>query len=481
MSPLSPTSLDRLPPDVARPRYDLAAVRTGWAHLGVGAFHRAHQAEYCDDLLSLGHLDWGLLGLNLRPPDATPQLDAQGGLYVRVAREGDVVDRRVIGAVRATARGIDVTRRLADPAVHVVTLTVTEKGYCHVPATGALDENLADVRHDLAHPDAPVSAPGVLVAALSARRAMAAPLSLVSCDNVPNNGGVLRRAVLGLARRRDPGLAEWIERACTFPETMVDRIVPATAADDVATLAGSLGVRDAAPVFCETFRQWVIADRFAGARPPWEEAGAEIVADVVPFEEMKMRLLNGSQSAVAYLGYLGGFEHTCDAMASPALAAYAARLMQFETAPTLRMPEGVDVAAYRIRVLQRMRNAAIRHRTWQIATDGSQKIPHRFVVPLRWHLARGSPAPGLCLAIAAWMQFVSGLDLRGSPIEVSDPLAATLRARADGAGDAAALVAALLGVREVFGDLDQAAAAGIARALQRLRQDGPEAAALEGT
>lgn len=478
--------LAALPPDVRRPGYDLAAVRVGWAHLGCGAFHRAHQAEFADDLLAAGHLGWGLVGINLRAPDIEAALMPQDGLYLRIARDGDVEQRRVIGAIRkavsAAGDSRDAIQRLADPAISVVTLTITEKGYCHNPATGALQLAHPDIVYDRAAPDVPVSAPGVLVAALAARRATGAPpLTLVSCDNVPGNGRVLRDAVLGFAQLQRPALAKWIERHVAFPDTMVDRIVPATSQADRELVARTLGVDDHGLVVGEGFRQWVIEDRFAGDRPPWELAGAELVADVRPFEAMKMRLLNGCQSALATLGYLAGCEHTADAMALPALAGYAQALMRHETAPTLAMPAGVDVSAYQTLVLRRLRNGAIAHRTWQIATDGSQKIPQRLLEPLRWHLARGRDAPLLALAVAGWMQFVSGRDLHGQAIDVSDPLAPALRRLADQAGpDPAALTRGLLEVAEVFGDdlRDSPAEAAIAAALRSLREHGAARAAL---
>lgn len=471
---LSPSSLPR---GLARPGYDLDAVRIGWAHLGCGAFHRAHQAEYADDLLTAGHMRWGLVGINLRPPDIAAALTPQHGLYLRIARDGAEQTVKVIGAIRRAISGDTAAaiRRLASSEVRVVTLTITEKGYCHTPATGALQVEHPDISHDCAPGAIPRSAPGVLVAALAQRRENGAPpLSLISCDNVPANGTVLHGAVLGFARLHDPKLADWIERHTTFPNTMVDRIVPATSDSDREWVRGTFGVDDHGLVVGEAFRQWVIEDRFAGDRPPWELAGAEIVADTRPFEVMKMRLLNGCQSGLAYLGYLAGCRYTSDAMATPALAAYATELMRRETAPTLHMPAGVNVPAYRARVIERLRNTAIAHRTWQIATDGSQKIPQRLLEPLRWHIARNRPAPLLTLGIAAWMQFVSARDLDGKSIDVVDPLAPELRRLGDAAGgDARALVRAMLTVDAVFGTDLGVAEDAIVAALTVLRERGP--------
>jgi len=480
---LSLANLQGLPPHVSVPRYDPGSVAISHAHIGIGAFHRAHQAEYADDLLAAGPGPWGIVGINIHPPDLDRILRPQDGLYTRVTRDGAAEQARVIGSIRRTIMAeTDPTAAitaLADPALTVVTLTVTEKGLCHIPATGALDTTHPDIMHDAAHPDRPRSAAGLLVAALSARHAAghAAP-ALLSCDNVSGNGQVLRTVVTGLAAMRDDRLARWIAREVAFPDSMVDRIVPATREADLDHVGRTLGVRDAAAVVCEPFRQWVIADTFRGPRPPWEHAGAEIVPDVRPYEAMKMRLLNGCQSALAYLGWLGGCAHTSDVMAVPQFARYAAGLIEHETAPTVTID--ADLVAYRHSVLHRLGNTALRHTTWQIATDGSQKIAQRLLAPARAQLEMGAPFPRLALAIAAWMQFVSGCDLHGKPIEVPDILAGTLFTASRDACTANELVAALLRVRVVFGD-DLAHAPTmrdeLTRALVLLRDVGPIEAA----
>ena len=465
----------RLGRATAAAAYNLDAVATGHAHVGVGAFHRAHQAEYADDLLADGHLDWGIVGINLREPDLDRTLAPQDGLYHRVEVDGMRHTAQVLSAIRRTVMAdrdpAAAVAALADPQVSVVTLSVTEKGMCHVPATGALNHAHADIAHDAAHPARPRSAPGLLVAALAARRAagQVGP-ALISCDNVAGNGAVLRTVVVGLAAMTNRSLADWIAETVAFPSTMVDRIVPATRPEDLDRLATAMEVRDEAAVFCEPFRQWVIENAFRGPRPPWELAGAEIVADVAPYETMKHRMLNGCQSALACLGWLGGCDHTSDAMAQPNLAAFADRMMARELATTVTAPTDLDV--YRARVLTRLANTGLRHTTWQIATDGSQKIPQRLVAPFRERLLRGQASPHLALSIAGWMQFVATVP------DLPDTLAAALK-RVLGPDT----VASLLSVPAVFGELGThpGAHAQITHALSLLRDVGPiEAAARAG-
>ena len=332
----------------------------------------------------------------------------------------------------------------------MVSLTVTEKGYCHDPASGQLDWTHADIRHDVALPLRPRSAVGMLVAGLARRRErQIAPPTVLSCDNLPANGSTLRGLVIALAARHDEALARWIEAEVAFPCSMVDRIVPATTAADVAQIGRALGLHDAAPVVCEPFRQWVIEDRFAGPRPAWELAGAELVAEVAPYEEMKLRLLNGSHSAIAYLGCLAGFEHVFEVMAEPDFVAFV-RAMMAEVAPTLAVP--TDLAAYQASLLARFANPALAHRTSQIAMDGSQKVPQRLLGPIRDRLRAGAPIDRLSLALAAWIRYASGRDEQGLPIAVADPLASRFAAISAAAGsDPAALARGFLELGEVFG------------------------------
>ena len=458
MEPLSLATLGSVPGRVARPGYDVAAVRVGIVHLGLGAFHRAHQAIYTDAVLARDPR-WGICGVSLKTPRATHLLAAQDGLYTALEKDRAGTRARIAGALREAlflgAERETVLARCADRSVHVVTLTVTEKGYCHDPASGALDLAHPDIVRDLAAPGAATSAPGFIVAALAARRlADSGTISIVCCDNLPHNGRVVAGIVTAFARAADPALADWIERNVAFPSTMVDRIVPATTPGDVAEAARLTGLADAAPVVFEPFRQWVIEDRFAGPRPAWEDDGAQIVADVAPFETMKLRLLNGSHSTLAYLGFLAGHEFIWQASSDPALAALVERQMADEIAPTLVAPPGVDLARYRAQLMMRFRNPALPHRTAQIAMDGSQKLPQRLLNTVRDRLAQGAPIRHLALAVAGWIRYASGADEAGKAIAVSDPLAAEFKRIAKTAyGDSAAIAAGFLDVRAVFGDL----------------------------
>ena len=456
MANLCAAALAGLPPDVARPDYDLAGVGIGIVHLGLGAFHRAHQAVFTDALLARDPR-WGILGVSMKTPRATAALAAQDGLYSVLERSQAGVSLRVIGAVRATLfAGGDpgaLVARLAAPHVHVVTLTVTEKGYCHDPASGALDFAHPDIVHDLAEPAAPRSAVGFLVAGLAARRAAGAgPLNVVCCDNLPHNGRTLAGLVRAFAQRRDPALAAWIDAHAAFPCTMVDRIVPATTDADVAEAARRLGVADLAPVVAEPYNSWVIEDRFAAPRPAWEQAGAQLVSDVLPFETMKLRLLNGSHSTMAYLGFLLGHVYIWQASADPLLAGLVERQMADEIAPTLAAPPGVDLAAYGRQLMERFRNPALPHRTYQIAMDGSQKLPQRLLGTVRDRLAAGAPIRHLALAVAGWIRYASGEDEHGAPIAVQDPLADAFRRIVRDAGrDPGPVADGFLDLANVFG------------------------------
>lgn len=434
---------------------DGAPPKVGIVHLGLGAFFRAHGAIYTEEAMQRSGGAWGILGVSLQSPGVRDALAPQGGVYTALELgPGGATARRVAsvaGVLVAREDPAAVIAAMADPLVRIVTLTVTEKGYCHEPATGALNVAHPDIVHDIAHP-LPVSAPGFLVRALAARRAAGgAPFTVLTCDNLPHNGRVVRGVVLELARAIDPALADWIAALGRFPSTMVDRIVPATKPADIAQVETLTGRHDAAPVVHEPFRQWVIEDDFVeGARPDWAEAGAQLVGDVTPYEHMKLRMLNGTHSSLAYLGYLAGHETIADTMADPVFAAFVTRLWRDEIIPVLVPPPGVSLGAYAEALAARYANPAIRHRTWQIAMDGSQKLPQRILGTLAEAHAAGRRCPGLELAVAAWIRYVGGVDERGQAIEVKDPLAARLRALSDGAADDAGRVAAILSLREVF-------------------------------
>jgi fructuronate reductase len=460
---LHPDRLGALPADIERPRYDRAGLATGIVHLGIGAFHRAHQAVYTDDALNReagrGTGSWGIAGVSLRSPDTRDALAPQGGLYTVAIRDAGGERLRVVGSITGLLVAPEdpeaVLARMADPRTRIVSLTVTEKGYCHDPASGALNEEHPGIRRDLATPGRPETAPGFLVEALARRRrAGIVPFTVLSCDNLPSNGDTVADILRRFAALRDPDLGRWVEDEVACPNSMVDRIVPATTDDDREAVSRRLGCEDAWPVATEAFTQWVIEDRFPAGRPAWELEGAELVGDVHPYELMKLRLLNGSHSCIAYLGYLAGYATVSETIGDPAFARFVRRLMDEEVTPTLKVPPGADLGRYKSALLERFANPALKHRTWQIAMDGSQKLPQRLLGTVRERLAAGAPIDRLALGIAAWMRYVTGRDERGEPIDVRDPLAARLAetAAAAGASGAASLAPALMGVREVFGD-----------------------------
>ena len=459
-------------------RRDGARPGIGIVHLGLGAFFRAHGAIYVAGAMAASGGDWGILAASLQSPRMHDDLAPQGFAYTALQAGPDGDTAQVI----AVLQGVLVARQnpaalvtaMADPAVRIVTLTITEKGYCHNPADGSLNVNDPSVQHDLANL-LPQSAVGFVVRALQARWvAGVRPFTVLSCDNLPHNGAVVRGVVLAMATRIDPALADWIAREGRFPATMVDRIVPATRPEDLARVSAVTGLYDAAPVIHEPFRQWVVEDDFVdGARPDLAAVGVQMVRDVAPFELMKLRMLNGTHSALAYLGYLAGHETIADTVADPVFARFVRKVWQREIIPALQAPEGVDLVTYADALLQRYQNPAIRHRNWQIAMDGSQKLPQRILGTLR--LGKG---PGLCLAVAAWMRYVGGVDEAGQTIDVRDPLAATLRSAFDSAGSVEGKVAAILALRQIFApEVADGIRAPVTEAYQRLVAVGARGAA----
>ncbi|MFA8387271.1 MAG: mannitol dehydrogenase family protein [Pelagibaca sp.] len=455
--------------------------KTGIVHLGLGAFFRGFGCVFVADAMAASGGDWGIIGVSLRSPDTRDALQDQGWGYtsVTLAPEGEVT--RWIDVLNdvlvAPEDPVAVLAAMADPAVRIVTLTVTEKGYCHNPSTGKLNTDHPDIQHDLAH-DLPVSAPGFLVRALARRReAGVAPFTVLTCDNLPENGRLVRGLVLDFAQAIDPALADWIATECRFPSTMVDRITPATTKADIARVAQLTGRVDAAPVMHEPFAQWVIEDDFVGgARPDFAAAGVEMVQDVTAHEHMKLRMLNGTHSALAYTGYLAGHDTIADTVADPVFAAYVRQLWS-EIMPAVQAPEGVSLTDYADALFDRYANPGIRHRTWQIAMDGSQKLPQRILGSLEANVAAGRHSAALCLAVAAWMRYVGGVDERGQAIDVRDPLAARLRDVSDSADTPEGKVAALLGFRDVFpADLAAALHRPLTEAATRLWADGTRAA-----
>jgi mannitol 2-dehydrogenase len=450
--PLSRTALPRLPATIARPAYDLASLWPGIVHLGLGGFHRAHMARYTHDLMNLRSdaTAWGIVGAGFLPSDRAlhAALAAQDRLYALVERGGAEEQVTVIGSLAGLASADNVLAAIDGPGVRIVSLTVTANGYGLNPATKRLDPANPAIAHDLADPGRPVSAVGVLVEGLRRRLAAGRPaFSAMSCDNIQGNGAVLRGAVLAFAGLRDPALADWIEAHARFPNTMVDRITPVTTAEDIAGLAERHGVADRAPVVCEPFRQWVIEDDFADGRPDWDAVGAQFVADVAPYELMKLRLLNASHLAVAGLGRLIGYRFIDEAMGDRRIRNFMRTLMDRETGPTLRPVPGVDLAAYQATLIERFANPAIKDTVERVNTDA----PVSYLLdPIRDRLRDGASVDLLALALAAWMRRVRGIDEAGAAIDVRHPLAAQLRELAIAGG---ADPGPLFSLTALFGDL----------------------------
>jgi fructuronate reductase len=441
----------------AVPAYGLAGVRPSVVHIGPGVFHRAHQAVYGDDVLATGSATGGICAVSLRSADLHRALAGQGHLYTLLER-GDGGDRaRLIGSIRETVVAAGdpeaALRRLTDPAVQVVTITVTEAGYCSAGPSGPLDTSRPEIAHDLARPAAPRSLPGLLVEALARRRAAGtAPLTVVSCDNLRANGPATRRVVSELAEHRGGDLAGWVRGAVAFPSSMVDRMVPATTEDVRALAAERTGMADAWPVVTEPFSQWVLEDRFPGGRPPWERAGVELVADVAPFEQAKLRILNGAHSALAYLGLLAGHATIADAVEDPVLRPVVEAMLRHEVVPTLAPPPGLDLPAYAATVLGRFANRPLAYATAKVAGDGSQKLPIRILGTVADRLAAGAGMERLALVVAAWAACVLGP--RSGDFAVRDPeLDRLLGSPPTPVQDAAAAVDRLLGLDAVFGPL----------------------------
>jgi fructuronate reductase len=472
---LSDATLSALGPAVRRPLYDRAAVTAGIVHLGAGAFHRAHQAVFTDDCLAAGELDWGITAASLRSPDTRDALAPQDGLY-SLALPGAVEDLRIVGSIGrvvvAPENPEDLLVAMSAATTRIVSLTVTEKGY-GVDASGALRRDDPDIAHDLAHAKSPRTAPGLLVEALSRRRAAGlAPFTVLSCDNLSQNGRVVHGALAAFARARDAGLGDYVAAEVACPSCMVDRIVPATTDADRAAISARLGVRDAWPVVTEPFFQWVIEDHFPLGRPGWERAGVEFSANVADYEAMKLRLLNGAHSTLAAMGRLAGHATVAEAMADPVIRAFV-RAYWDEVRPTIAAH--IDVSDYTARLLMRFDNVAFHHRLDQIAMDASQKVPPRILGPLRDLRARRAPHGALVLAVAAWMRSCEGVDDSGAPLPMNDPVLAGWTARPTAAMPASEAVRRWLGHAPVFGaDLaqDDRLATDLSHALEDLRERG---------
>ena len=428
---LAEATLDRLSAEVVRPAYDRTAQSLGIVHFGIGAFHRAHQAWYTDAAMNAGDRNWAILGVSLRSASVAEQMNPQEGLYTVVERSAAAPSLRLIGAVKDVVVASEdpeaVIAALAEPETRIASFTITEKGYCRA-SDGSLDPAQAGE----------TSIYRFLAAGLRRRKdAGLAGLTLLSCDNLADNGKQLERLLGEYLDARDPALRDWFAANCTCPATMVDRIVPATTDVDraeVRTLLG--GLDDAACVVTEPFSQWVIEDRFAGPRPRWEAVGVELVSDVAPYELAKLRMLNGAHSLLAYVGLGRGHAYVHEAIADPELCALVQQLMLHDVIPTLTPAPGQDLKAYAEALIRRFANPALNHRLIQIAMDGSQKIPQRWLETLAANQLRGRECRAILAGLAAWLRHVRG-DNEANWGAVDDPIADAMKsawAKAGGGG-----------------------------------------------
>jgi fructuronate reductase len=482
MTRLSATST--LPPSVGKPVYDRDARASGIVHLGTGAFHKAHQAAATDDALAASGGDWMITGVSLRSGDVADQLNPQDGLYTLLVRGADGVQPRVIGSIRkvlvAPREPEAVMAALTAPETRIVSLTITEKGYGVDPKTGGLDAAHPSVAPDLANPRAPAGAVGYIVEALRQRRDKGlAPFTVLTCDNLPHNGKVLQRLVTEFADRVDPALAAHIRESVTFPSTMVDRITPASTDatyDDARRLTG---FDDLAAVETEPFTQWVIEDRFVAGRPDWEAGGAIFADNVAPYEKMKLRMLNGAHSMLAYSGFIAGHKYVRDVMGDAVLAKLVTRQMQAASA-TLDPVPGVDLDQYAADLRIRFANPAIAHQTYQIAMDGTQKLPQRLLEPAIATLRFGGSLDAYAFAVAAWMRYCLGMTETGETYALRDPREAEITALLNGAGrDAGSIVDRLMSLPGMFPDELGAAPqwrAAVQSKLEAMLADGMRAA-----
>jgi mannitol 2-dehydrogenase len=441
------------------PGYDRSAVTAGIVHFGVGGFHRAHQAMYLDRLMEQGlALDWGICGVGVMASDARMRdtMAAQDCLYTLVLKDPDGTwTPKVIGSVVGYLYAPDdpgaVIEKMADPATRIVSLTVTEGGYNFSPVTGEFDAENPRVQADLVPGAVPSTTFGLVVEALVRRRERGlAPFTVMSCDNIPGNGHMAQEVFAAFAELRDPELGRWLREEVKFPNSMVDRITPVTTDDDRAQIAERFGVQDAWPVVCEPFTQWVLEDTFSLGRPPLEEVGVQVVADVEPYELMKLRLLNASHQALCYLGYLAGYRLVHEVTRDPLFARFLRAYMDEEGTPTLPPVPGMDLEAYKSELIARFSNDAVRDTVARLCAESSDRIPKWLLPVIRINLAAGRGASFSAAVVAGWARYAEGVDEQGAPIQVVDALAEELTERA---GRQREDPLAFVTNRRLFGDL----------------------------
>ncbi len=481
---LNTSNLVSLPERVLRPTYDRSQVRQGIAHIGVGGFHRAHEAVYTEMLLNQGlAADWGICGVGLRAEDRAMQsaLAAQDYLYTLIEL-GDGADTgvQVIGAIGDFVLADDgaqkLIAKLASAETRIVSLTITEGGYCTDDSTGEFNADLPQIRHDLAEPQAPQTVFGFLAEALQRRRdAGIAPFTLMSCDNLPHNGDVARNAMLSFCALRDAQLHDWVAANVSFPNSMVDRITPMTSDAHRAQLQADTGVEDRWPVVAEPFVQWVLEDKFCNGRPEWEKVGVQFTTDVTPYEEMKIGLLNGGHMAIAYLGALLGHPYVHEATQDTQLRNYVRCYMDQDVTPLLAEVPGIDLTRYKDTLIERFSNTAICDQVSRLCSDGSSKLP-KFVLPtLLGQIEQGRAMDRTALIIAAWCHYLHGVDEQGNRYPISDPRAELLQRAIS---DSENLAEHFLALDDVFGKVIPQSAAFVEafkRQLERLQTLGVRA------
>jgi mannitol 2-dehydrogenase len=457
MAPLNAETLPSI--SVPKPTYERSRLRTGIVHFGVGGFHRAHQAMYLDRLMDEGKaLDWAICGVGVMPFDRRMQeaLDAQDGLYTLVVKAPDgTLSAQVVGSIREYLFAPDdpeaVIEKMAADSTRIVSLTVTEGGYNFNAVTGEFDETNPDVVHDLQPGAAPKTSFGLITEALARRRQRGLPpFTIMSCDNIQGNGDAARRSFAAFARLRDPALGEWVEGSVRFPNSMVDRITPVTTEEDIAEVSRRFGIDDRWPVVCEPFTQWVLEDSFTVGRPPFEDAGVQIVADVEPYELMKLRLLNASHQALCYFGYLAGYRLVHEVCQDELFATFLLAYMDREGTPTLEPVPGIDLDEYKHNLIARFSNAGVRDTVARLCAESSDRIPKWLLPVVRHNLASGGEIHRSAAVVASWARYAEGVDEQGRPIEVVDRLKDTLMAAARRQREEPL---AFLANREVFGDL----------------------------
>ncbi|WP_338802071.1 mannitol dehydrogenase family protein [Pseudomonas sp. RSB 5.4] len=454
---LNKQNLHRLAPEVQLPAYSLSDTREGIAHIGVGGFHRAHQAYYTDALMNTGQaLDWAICGVGLRAEDRRARDDLKEQDYLFTLFElgdSDDTEVRVIGAIRDMLLAEDGAQalidKLADPQIRIVSLTITEGGYCIDDSNGEFMAHLPQIQHDLTNPQTPKTVFGFLCAALEKRRGAGTPaFTIMSCDNLPHNGAVTRKALLAFATLRDAGLCDWIEQNVSFPNAMVDRITPMTSTAHRLQLADKHAVDDAWPVVCEPFVQWVLEDKFVNGRPAWEQVGVQFTDDVSPYEEMKIKLLNGSHLALTYLGFLKGYRFVHETMNDPLFVRYVRAYMDLDVTPQLAPVPGIDLTDYKNTLVARFSNQAIADQLERVCSDGSSKFP-KFTIPtINRLIADGQETRRAALVVAAWALYLKGVDENGDTYAIPDPRAEFCQGLV---ADDALITQRLLAVEEIFG------------------------------